>query len=116
MKNRRIKFRAVFEYNKGLCYWNLYDNIDFDLIKIETVQQYTGLIDKTGKEIYEGDTLRCSGGKFKSKYDEFTKTDMVAEGAVVFYMGCFWCVDFPLSDYDEIEIIGNIFETPDLLK
>lgn len=109
MKNREIKFRAVFEDNKSLCYWNLYDNIDSDLIKTETVQQYTGLIDKHGKDIYEGDTLRCSGGKFKSKYDEVTKAEMVAEGAVVFYEGSFWCVNFPLFDYDEIEIVGNIF-------
>lgn len=80
------------------------------------VQQFTGLKDKNDKEIYEGDKLRCSGGKFQKKYDEFTKEDMVAEGNVVFYKGCFWCVDFPLFDYNELEIIGSVYEPPKLLE
>ena len=129
MKSRKIKFRVwnnhYKEYVKpsdGCSDYSFiqYKNGDFSLFGVSAecliIQQYTGIKDKNGKEIYEGDKLKCSGGKFKKKYDEFTKEEMVAEGIVIFYKGCFWCVDFPLFDYNELEIIDNIFENPELVK
>lgn len=70
------------------------------------VIQYTGLKDKNKKEIYEGDIVRTSEHI----------------GVVEYYKGMY-CINvdnsFKLSMYETnefMEVIGNIYETPDLLK
>lgn len=112
---REIKFRAwmyrkmlynVFPTGKnGECYSfisNLYYKCDHNIM------QYTGLKDKNGKEIYEGDILEYT--------TEISSKKTI--GKVEFYNGCF-VVGRP-KDYiyiiDNIEIIGNIYENPELLN
>lgn len=73
----------------------------------ETVGQFTGLLDKNGKEIYEGDVI------------EF-------EIVIVFRNGAFRIDvdDTPLQEWiwkrkrahEETGIIGNIYENPELIK
>jgi len=74
--------------------------------------QFTGLLDKSGKEIYDGDVLRIE-----------SNVEETCIGVVDFVDGCF-DVRFdeegtdtePLRDLIPSEIIGNIYENPDLLK
>lgn len=79
---------------------------------------YSGLLDKNGKEIYEGDIGRrhmiyTFEGKPAYHYDDWI---------VEFHSGSFLTVKIgeklnPYSQrFDEIEIIGNIYENPDLLN
>lgn len=78
----------------------------------ETVRQYTGLCDKNGKKIFEGDIL--------SKFSNYAGKKIIKP--VVFELGIFFwkfsdSAAEPLYDVrDRAEIIGNIFENPELLE
>jgi uncharacterized phage protein (TIGR01671 family) len=74
---------------------------DDDLI----LMQYTGLKDKNGKEIYEGDVLENKWGqKSKLEYGEFYDSGIYVSG-----FGISICPE-------ESEVIGNIYENPELIK
>lgn len=78
----------------------------------ETVGQYTGLTDKNGKKIFEGDIVRCYGLMRTVEYDskfahfEFGKHDNVENPD-----GLALC-----CDHDASEVIGNIHDNPELLE
>ena len=70
--------------------------------------QYTGLKDKNGKEIYEGDLLKQ---KIIVKWNEkFASWCLYREG----WMFTHWFGES--CNPEECEIIGNIYENPELLK
>ena len=77
----------------------------FDPIKYIWMQ-YTGLKDKNGKEIYEGDILRDNDMRFKSKWEIKWKTIYSDEG---YPIAVGW------ETYDNVIVIGNIYENPELL-
>lgn len=102
---RTIKFRV---WDKDVKKW-LYH----DLLCYENWGQFTGLKDKNGKEIYEGDILVDL-----SEYPNKDSYDPVYFSGDAFYCECSgWGVQL-LSDTNEedLEIIGNIYENPELLK
>jgi hypothetical protein len=67
------------------------------------IMQYTGLKDKNGKEIYEGDIVRLIYGP---KFYLYTVPDDCG-------CGLRWQID---ESGGEQEVIGNIYENPELLK
>ena len=92
------------------------------------IMQYTGLKDKNGKEIYEGDIVRMLYTDWRSqsaddkRTHEQYKKDISVIGTVEF-KGCEFglhiCSDILDSLYEgkhgEKEIIGNIYENPELI-
>ena len=77
------------------------------------VEQYTGLKDKNGKEIYEGDILE---NRSSISVVEFSTEDVGSCGCCV---PEFWGTGFIISKNtspENCEIIGNIYENPELLE
>lgn len=75
------------------------------------LMQYTGLEDKIGKEIYEGDILKEDNGNVWEIVWYKTGLQMKAIGSDVIW--------FTLQESCELrilEIIGNIYDNPELLK
>jgi len=114
---REIKFRGKTVYGNswfqglltkdslGLYY--ISRNGRYEQVISESIGQYTGLKDKNGNEIYEGDTLKVNG----------YNTPL----SVVFRFGAFLLVNqFSECDLaafsDCSEIIGNVYDTPELMK
>lgn len=140
---REIKFRAwdgdSMQYDVGVA-----NNFAFDYDNesawpwhepAKAIMQYTGLKDKNGKEIYEGDIVY---GEWGEQQLDIPKEPMIAP--VVFINGCFrldwWMKKHTLENADigirwreyyhnnkdrfyettPLEVIGNIYENPELLK
>ena len=98
---RPIKFRA---WNIPRKAWFTLDGTDhFDIFEDEhfVVEQFTGVHDKNGKEIYEGDIVRFG-----------QKPCLVTVDGVEWSFG-----DYQLRNKDasDLEVIGNIHENPDIL-
>lgn len=85
----------------------------------ETIGQFTGLTDKNGKEIYEGDVVLFTW----FSYGEY-ELETEYQGSIDFLNGSFlFCCEhgnYPLSELEfdsesDIEVIGNIHDNPELL-
>lgn len=135
---RQIKFRGKRKDTDEWVYGDLVRNVegvfavvtpyqmnmnnvcsDYE-VEEDTIGQFTGLHDKNGKEIYEGDILQYIGRGAdiigKIYYREVT----FKEGSF-----CIYCKDLnihsPISGYITNgvlgwDVVGNIHDTPELLK
>ena len=85
----------------------------------DTVGQYTGLKDKNGKRIFEGDIVVCSqeiNGNFIDKHVAIGFVEM-RHGAFGLHRKQGYYRPFKdwLEDY-ELEVIGNIYDNPELME
>lgn len=81
---------------------------------------FTGLQDRNGKDIYEGDIIKQVGFKSISlimfKNGSWLKEVITPKGARYYYL---YEVDFLIKDNSMLgntEVIGNIYENPELLE
>lgn len=110
---RQIRFRA--RISQGLknagqwVYWGIGGTDMLDAIDPDTIGQLTGIMDKHGKAIYEGDVLlseqahqECHGKcRFTVFWDDSVNGWSFLPSVIVSY---------------EMEIAGNIHENPELLS
>lgn len=73
-----------------------------------TVGQYTGLKDKNGKMIFDGDIVKRLGDKCVVKW--------IKEDAKFIIIGGMTKLDFSLFFAENLEVIGNITDNPELLE
>lgn len=125
---REIKFRAWDKKNKEMIdvdSLEIYDELDrdgfYNIYEVLNnpkweVMQFTGLLDKNGKEIYESDWVEIKnlGDNYDGKWEIIWQDEYAR----------FWLVNLntrePIKDdvywWNEFKIIGNKYENPELLK
>jgi uncharacterized phage protein (TIGR01671 family) len=114
--------------NSDLVSWGFIRRYNRDIGKMETIEvdretigQFTGLHDKNGKEIYEGDIVAFEDSDGGYEYQDIViNTGIVEYGELGFYFTNRVAVemeDFYIKDgrCDEIEVIGNIHDNPELI-
>ena len=109
--NRVIKFRAWDGIDHMSNPFTLQDvqNGVIQFASDSKVMQFTGLHDKHGKEIYEGDIVKGQYGE--KEIVELRKFyNYNSEGGCE---GFGWATE---TDIEKCEVIGNIYENPELLK
>ena len=128
--SENIKPAIYYEECKGLV-----KQIGWCYINSDSIGQYTGLKDKNGKEIYEGDVLRLTVPDGSTRYFivEWATEDrklmplsgFVHDGNNIRISG--WCFNWngyrlyptvigDVPDNEVMEIVGNVTDNPELLK
>ena len=112
---REIKFRAFDSISKKLHTWDVISMMTLpQFIHLEhyTLEQFTGLQDKNGVDIYEGDiVIHHVESEFLEREDW-----AVIESKVLIIDGA-WCVGlskYPLYGFLNV-VVGNIHENKDLI-
>ena len=139
----RFKFRAWSdEYNRYLDKYDIYNETlatDYSIYTLLefyvdsnkfTFEQCTGLKDKNGKLIYEGDIVEVTSPENWNIFDEYSNSEILGKGVVVTKPGCafikkndidgeekeYYFVLYSVVEDADVEVVGNIHENPELLE
>ena len=117
--NRKIKFRVWDNVGYMSPPFTLYDvatsKVQFTMGS--PIMQFAGLRDKNGKEVYDGDLAIIDDNICEVRFGEFFTCGW--EFKIINGLGCYpfhtFCKTFNSIGCKDFEIIGNVFENPELI-
>jgi hypothetical protein len=116
---RELKFRVWDNVDYMSSPFTLQD-VQSGKIKFTTdcqIMQFTGLLDKNGKEIYEGDMcLIFTDEPTEVVFENGAFGYLDSSGYFISFAQNMWFFWDSNSQTKEIEVIGNIYQNPELLK
>jgi uncharacterized phage protein (TIGR01671 family) len=116
---REIKFRV---WDVKLSKWisPTYDITSPFPTEDKIIEQFSGLTDKNGKDIYEGDIVVCfydfavENGQYIKKRDFALEEIQFVGGGFHTSIEDDMCINQWIDESNEIEVLGNIHENPEL--
>ena len=104
LANRILRFRVWDKISKQMYRWSQIASISLVDFELEhyTLMQFTGVKDKKGVDIYEGDKIKYKNFKGYSK--------IVFENGAFGYYGVSCFITLLETNIDYIEVIGNVFQ------
>ena len=123
---REIKFRAWDNNKETLCNITDINFSDYSAngvcfgewseFSVNNLMQYTGLKDKNGVIIFEGDIVYCNNAYYEVVWEESKAVEfrLTKQSKIKHPKICDVYFGFNASNY--IEVVGNIYENPELLK
>ena len=140
----RFKYRAwdkenkkyIYSVEKGLEFYSTAGNLRVMILaeiaesRKYVLEQCTGLKDKNGKLIYEGDIIKVTSPKNWNIFDEYSNSEILGKGVVVTKPGCafikkndidgeekkYYFALYSVVEDADVEVVGNIHENPELLE
>lgn len=113
-QNKHLNGTWVYGYLSGENYINTIDEDEYGgeftsevLVDPETVCQYTGLTDKNGRKIFEGDIVRVDEKIYIAFWNEYNFEIGIRNNEE--------SMGIAYVHPSDIEVIGNIFDNPELV-